>query len=62
MVGLFIARRDVSSLLIIATVLVYVAGNTLLHIRHHDFRRETLYEYLLVSAAVLVVLLGALRK
>jgi hypothetical protein len=61
MIGLYLARRDTSSLIVIGAVTVYVAGNTYLHIRHKDFRRETLYEYLLVSAAVLIVLLGALR-
>lgn len=61
MVALFIIRRDVSSLIIIGVVFCYVLGNTLLHVRRQDFQRETLYEYVLISAAVLIVLLGALR-
>jgi uncharacterized membrane protein len=61
MVGLIVVRRDIPTLLIVATVLVYVAGNTLLHMRRHDFRKETFYEYVIVATAVLVVLLGAAR-
>ena len=61
MAVLFFVRHDVPSLLIIASVVLYVAGNTLLHIRHHNFRKETFYEYLLLGAAVMVVLLGAVR-
>lgn len=61
MVGLIIIRRDLSTLLIVIAVVIYVAGNTWLHLRRHDFRRETLYEYLIVAAAVLIVLLNATK-
>lgn len=62
MVVLYWFRRDTPSLIIIAFVALYVVGNTLIHLRRKDFRKETLYEYLLVSAAVLIVLLGAVQK
>jgi NhaP-type Na+/H+ or K+/H+ antiporter len=55
-------RKDISTFVIVGVVLLYIAGNTLLHVRRHDFRSETLYEYLLVAAAVLLVLLSALRQ
>jgi hypothetical protein len=62
MIGLIIIRHDIPTLLIVATVLAYVAGNTVLHLRRHDFRKETFYEYVIVAAAVLIVLLGAIRQ
>ena len=58
---LLLIRKDTSTFLIVGAVLIYIAGNTALHIKRHDFRSETLYEYILVAAAVLLVLLGALR-
>jgi hypothetical protein len=61
MVAIVFIQRDVPALIVAAFIAVYVAGNTLLHYLHKDFRKETLYEYLLVSAAVLFVLLGAIR-
>lgn len=61
MLALLCIRRDLSSLFVVAAVLVYVAGNSYLHLRRKDFRRETLYEYLLVSAAVLIVLFSSLH-
>jgi hypothetical protein len=59
MIGLVLVRRNWTTLLIISFVLLYVIGNTLLHVRRRDFRRETMYEYVIVGAAVLVVLIGA---
>jgi uncharacterized membrane protein len=59
MIGLVLVRRNWSTLLIVGVVLFYVAGNTVLHIRRRDFRRETMYEYVIIGAAVLVVLISA---
>jgi hypothetical protein len=53
-------RRDGAGLVVAAVIGLYVAGNTYLHYRRQDFSKETLYEYILVSVAVLVVLLGAI--
>ena len=59
MIGLVLVRRDWSTLFIVGFVLLYVVGNTLLHVRRHDFRRETMYEYVIIGAAVLIVLISA---
>lgn len=59
MIGLLLVRPGWTTVAVVVVVLLYVAGNTLLHIRRHDFRRETMYEYVIVGAAVLVVFLSA---
>jgi hypothetical protein len=61
MIGLVVIKHDVPSLIVALLVAIYVAGNTWLHLRRHDFRTETLYEYLLLATAVLIVLWGAVR-
>jgi hypothetical protein len=61
MVAIILVQQDMSTLLIVGAVLIYVSGNTLLHFRRHDFHKESLYEYLIVAAAVLIVLWGAVR-
>jgi hypothetical protein len=61
MTALIMIRKDMPSLIVVSAVLLYVFGNTMIHFRRRDFRTETLYEYLLIGAAVLLVLLGALR-
>jgi hypothetical protein len=61
MIAIVLIQRDIPALVVAAFIALYIAGNTLLHYKHKDFRKETLYEYLLVSAAVLFVLLGAIR-
>lgn len=52
-------RRDVPTLIFVGVITVYILGNTLLHYHRKDFRTETLYEYILVAAAVLIVLYSA---
>ncbi len=61
LIALLLVRRDVSSWLIGGLIILYVAGNSLLHYWHKDFHKETLWEYLLIGAAVFIVLLGALN-
>lgn len=56
---LIIIKHDVPTLLLVALLVVYIAGNTALHMIRHDFRTETLYEYLLVGAAVFIVMISA---
>jgi uncharacterized membrane protein len=59
MIGLVLVRKDWTTLVVVGFVMLYVAGNTLLHIRRHDFRRETMYEYVIIGAAVLIVFISA---
>jgi hypothetical protein len=59
LVGLVLVRQNWTTLVIVSVVLLYVLGNTLLHVKRRDFRRETMYEYVIIGAAVLVVLISA---
>jgi len=52
-------KHDVPSLILAALIVLYIAGNTIIHIIRHDFRTETLYEYLLVGMAVFIVMVSA---
>lgn len=60
MAALILVRKDASSLMVAGFLIVYIGGNTFLHYRRQDFHKETFFEYLLISVAVLVVLIGAL--
>jgi hypothetical protein len=62
LVAIILVRRDVPGLLLGGLIVAYIAGNTLIHYLHKDFHTETVLEYLLIGAAVLVVLLGAIRN
>lgn len=61
LLAVILIRHDVPGLLLVIFIAAYVAGNTLLHYVHKDFRKETLYEYVLIAVAVAIVLLGAAR-
>ena len=61
-IAVIAVRHDLPSLTIAGIVILYVAGNSALHWRRHDFHKETLYEYLLMAAAVTIVLFGAFRN
>lgn len=59
LLGMVLIRRDTPTMLLAGTLFLYVLGNTLLHIRRDDFKKDTLYEYLLLGFAVFVVLSSA---
>lgn len=44
-----------------AVITLYIVGNTVIHIKRDDYRQDTLIEYILIGAAVFVVLVSALR-
>lgn len=54
-------RHDIPGLLLGLFIAAYIAGNTALHFVHKDFRKEMLYEYVLIAIAVAIVLIGAVR-
>ena len=60
LVAVLVLRHDLPGFLLAGFVILYIGGNSLLHYKRKDFRKETLYEYALVSTAVLIVLLGAI--
>lgn len=62
LLAIVVVRRDVPGFMLGGLIVVYIAGNTLIHYMHKDFHKETLLEYILIGTAVLVVLLGALRN
>lgn len=50
---------SISLFVALAFFVLYVAGNTALHLRHKTFSRDILIEYALVSIVALIVLVGA---
>jgi hypothetical protein len=57
---LILIRHDLPGLLLGGLIAVYVLGNTFLHIKRDDFKKETLYEYILVGASVFIVIFSAI--
>lgn len=43
-------------------VILYVVGNGIIHSRKNELNRDTLIEYMLVSAVALVILIGTVIK
>lgn len=50
--------RDIALGLTMLFLLLYVAGNGIIHSRHNKITRDTILEYILVSLVALVLLLG----
>jgi hypothetical protein len=42
-------------------LLLYIVGNGIIHTKNNELARDTLIEYALVSAIVLIIILGATR-
>lgn len=49
-------RQDFSTLLLTSFLALYITGNAYIHLKRDDFKKETLYEYLLLGLAVFIVL------
>ena len=58
--GMVLFKRNLPTLFVAGMMMLYLAGNTYIHIKRGDFRRDTLYEYTLLSLAVFVVLMSAI--
>lgn len=54
-------KGDIPTMIIGAVITLYIVGNTVIHIKRDDYRQDTLIEYILIGAAVFVVLVSALR-
>lgn len=54
-------RRDISTVVLIVAIGIYILVNALIHLMRDDFRQDTLVEYVLVGAAIVIVLIGALK-
>ena len=59
LIGLILIQRTIPTIILAVLLAVYVLGNTYIHIKRDDFKKETLYEYLLVSVAVFIVITSA---
>lgn len=57
--ALIVFNRNVPIVLLAIAVGVYVIGNAAIHIKRDDFREDTMLEYFLLGAAVLIVLVSA---
>ena len=59
LVGMVLIRRDTPTLLLAGFLFAYILGNTAIHLKRGDFKKDTLYEYLLLGFAVFVVVSSA---
>lgn len=50
--------RDVTLSIAMFVLLAYVIGNGIIHGRKNELNRDSIFEYILVSAIVIVVFLG----
>lgn len=57
--AIFVIQREITLGLAMFVLALYVVGNGLLHLRHNHLERDTLIEYILISAIALVLLIGA---
>lgn len=58
---LILLKRNVPTMVVAGALIIYLLGNAYLHVRRGDFRRDTLYEYILLTLAVFVVLASAYK-
>jgi hypothetical protein len=58
---MIIVVPDISLGLAMAFLILYVAGNGLIHTRNNELKRDTLMEYIILSIIVFVVIIGALN-
>lgn len=59
LIGLIVFERNLPTLVVGGALVAYLVGNAYLHIKRGDFRRDTLYEYILLALAVFVVIASA---
>ena len=59
LVTLIVFNRNIPVALLAIAIGVYVVGNAAIHIKRDDFREDTMLEYFLLGAAVLIVLVSA---
>lgn len=60
LLGLLIAfNQNIPVGLLSLAIGIYVVGNAVIHIKRDDFREDTVLEYFLMGAAVLIVLISA---
>lgn len=52
--------RDIALGIVMLVLLAYVAGNGIIHGRKNELTRDTIIEYVIVSAIVAVIFLGVL--
>lgn len=56
---LVLIRRDVPTAVLAVLLVVYIIGNSYIHIKRDDLKRETIYEYILLGFAVFIVVSSA---
>ncbi len=57
--GIIFFVPDISLFVALIFLILYVAGNGLIHVKNKTFTRDILIEYGLVAAVVLIVVFGA---
>lgn len=50
--------RDITLAIAMVFLAAYIIGNGIIHVRHNELKRDTILEYIIVSAIVLVLLIG----
>lgn len=52
--------RDIALIAAMVFLFLYVAGNGIIHNKKNELTRDTLLEYIIISAIVLVVIIGSI--
>lgn len=57
--SIVLVAKDVSLVVAMLFLVVYVVGNGIIHTKYNELKRDTLIEYGLVALVVTIVLIGA---
>lgn len=58
--GIIVFVPDITLFAAVFFLILYVAGNGIIHSRNNELRHDSLIEYIIVSLVALVVLFGAI--
>jgi hypothetical protein len=59
---IILLERDITLAATEIFLILYVAGNGIIHSKNNELRRDTLIEYILISAIALVMLVGTITQ
>lgn len=60
--AILLIYHDITLAVAMVFLAVYIIGNGIIHVRHNELRRDTILEYIIVAAIVLVLIIGVLYR
>ena len=60
--GIILIAPDLTLVASITVLVVYVAGNGIIHLRNNQLSRDSLIEYIIVGLIVALIVLGAVLQ